>query len=69
MCASSCSVEQLVTEHVINIAATTHQKTSVVLASYHDLCLTSFVGYMKHGICGHIPIMCGEHYMLEQLVF
>jgi hypothetical protein len=31
-----------------------------------DLCLTLVVGYIE--ICAHIPIRCGENYMMEQCV-
>lgn len=46
ICASVCPVEQLITEHLINIATTAHQ-TPVLAKNYRNLCLTLVVGYIK----------------------
>ena len=46
ICASICPVEQLITEHLINIATTSHQKP-VLAKHYCSLCLTLVVGYIK----------------------
>jgi len=55
-------VVQLITEHLIDVSPTAHERIGVVLARcWHVLCSTPVVGYIQHwNLCAHPHKVCGK---------